>query len=118
MRPTSAHLAGLRLAPGFQASVYAEGLGPARVLRFAGTGDLLVSVTRTGKVLLVERDADGDGHADGVRTLLEGWDRPQGIDLADGWRYFAETGAVRRVRFDATAPALARVIRRPRSARC
>ena len=31
VQPTSAHLAGLRLAPGFTLGVYAEGLGPARV---------------------------------------------------------------------------------------
>jgi len=109
VQPTSAHLAGLRLAPGFKASVYADGLGPARVMRFTSTGDLLVSITRDGKILLVERDADGDGHADGVRTLLAGLDRPHGIDLADGWLYFAETGAVRRVRFDAAARAVAGV---------
>jgi glucose/arabinose dehydrogenase len=41
-----------------------------------------------------------------VRTLLEGLDRPHGIDLADGWLYVAETGAVRRVRFDAAARAV------------
>lgn len=105
-QPTSAQLAGLRLAPGFTASLYAEGLGPARVLRFTDTGDLLVSITRAGSILLVERDADGDGRADGVRTLLQGLDRPHGIDVAEGWLYFAETGAVRRVRFDAAARAV------------
>ena len=105
-QPTLARLAGLRLAPGFTAGLYAEGLGPARVLRFTATGDLLVSITRAGSILLVERDADGDGRADGVRTLLQGLDRPHGIDVADGWLYFAETGAVRRVRFDAAARAV------------
>ncbi len=109
VQPTSAHLAGLRMAPGFSASVYAEGVGPARVLRFTDTGDLLVSVTRAGKILLVERDANGDGRADGVHTLLDGLDRPHGMDLADGWLYFAQTGAVRRVRFDAAARAVSGV---------
>ena len=108
-QPTPERLSALRLAPGFTPSVYAEGLGPVRVLRFTGTGDLLVSVTRAGKILLVKRDADGDGRADGVRTLLDGLDRPHGIDLADGWLYFAETGAVRRVRFDAAAGAVSSV---------
>lgn len=102
-QPSDAALGRLRLAPGFSAAIHAQGLGPARVLRFTASGDLLVSVTRHGKVLLLERDADGDGRADGVRTLLQGLDRPHGIDLADGWLYVAETGAVRRVRFDAAA---------------
>lgn len=105
-KATAENLAGLRLAPGFTLGVYAQGLGPARVLRFTATGDLLVSVTRAGKVLLLERDADGDGQADGMRTLLEGLDRPHGIDLAQGWLYVAETGTVRRVRFDAAARAV------------
>lgn len=105
-KATAENLAGLRLAPGFRLDVYAQGLGPARVLRFTSQGDLLVSVTRAGKVLLLERDADGDGRADAMRTLLEGLDRPHGIDLADGWLYVAETGAVRRVRFDAAARAV------------
>ena len=95
-QPSDAALGSLRLAPGFSAAIHAQGLGPARVLRFTASGDLLVSITRHGKVLLLERDADGDGRADGVRTLLQGLDRPHGIDLADGWLYVAETGAVRR----------------------
>ena len=106
VQPTPAHLAGLRLAPGFKLQVYAQDLGPARVLRFTSAGDLLVSVARGGKILLLERDANGDGRADGTRTLLDGLNRPHGIDLADGWLYFAETGAVRRVRFDAAARAV------------
>lgn len=105
-QPDAQRLAGVRLAPGFTLGVYAEGLGRPRVLRFTPEGDLLVSVTREGKVLLLARDADGDGRADGVRALLEGLDRPHGLDLAGGWLYVAETGAVRRVRFDASARAL------------
>jgi glucose/arabinose dehydrogenase len=105
-QPDAQRLAGVRVPPGFTLGVYAQGLGRVRVLRFTPAGDLLVSATREGKVLLLERDADGDGRADGVRTLLEGLDRPHGLDLAGGWLYVAETGAVRRVRFDAGARAL------------
>ena len=39
-------------------------------------GDLLASVPREGKVVLLERDADGDGHSDGTRTLLDGPEPP------------------------------------------
>jgi glucose/arabinose dehydrogenase len=60
-----------------------------------------VSRTRFGSVELLRRDADGDGRADGRTVLLEGLNRPHGIDLHQGWLYVAETGAVGRVRFDA-----------------
>ncbi len=106
VQPSAQRLAGLRLAPGFTLSVYAQDLGPARVLRFTDTGDLLVSVSRAGKILLIERDANGDGRADGVRSLLTDLDRPHGIDVTDGWLYFAENAAVKRVRFDAAARAV------------
>src|SRR5262245_60625074 len=66
----------LRVPDGYTVAVYAGGLENARWLRFTPTGDLLVSTPRSGKVLLVERDADGDGRADGKRVLLEGLERP------------------------------------------
>jgi glucose/arabinose dehydrogenase len=90
----------LSVPEGFAVELWVAGLPNARFLRFTPTGDLLVSTPRSGRVLLVERDADGDGRPDGVRTLLEGLDRPHGIDLYEGWIYVAETGAVARVRFD------------------
>ena len=61
-------------------------------------------------MLLLERDADGDGRADAVRPLLEDLDRPHGLDFHDGWLYVAEGNAVGRIRFDA-----ARVAPRERS---
>jgi glucose/arabinose dehydrogenase len=77
-----------------------SGLPNARFLRFTPAGDLLVSTPRSGRIFLVERDSDGDGRPDGVRPLLEGLDRPHGLDLHDGWLYVGETGAIARVRFD------------------
>lgn len=85
---------------GFTLSLYASGIPNARVLRFTPHGDLLVSAPRSGRVLLLERDADGDGRSDGTRTILEGLDRPHGLDFHDGWLYVAEGSAVSRVRFD------------------
>jgi glucose/arabinose dehydrogenase len=93
----------LEVPAGFAVSLWATDLPNARFLRFTSAGDLLVSTPRSGRVLLVERDADGDDRADGVRVLLEGLDRPHGIDLHDGWLYVGETGAVARVRFDPEA---------------
>jgi glucose/arabinose dehydrogenase len=86
---------------GFAISLYASGIPNARVLRFTESGDLLVSSPRSGRVLLLERDADGDGRADAVRPLLENLDRPHGLDFHDGWLYVAEGTSVGRVRYDA-----------------
>jgi glucose/arabinose dehydrogenase len=99
---------------GFSVSLFAEGIPNARFLRFAPGGDLLVSTPRSGRVVLVARDADGDGRADAVRTLLEGLDNPHGLDFHDGWLYVAEGSAIARVRWDTearrTAGSLERVV--------
>jgi glucose/arabinose dehydrogenase len=90
-----------RVPEGFSVGVYAEGIRNARFLRFTPAGDLLVSSPREGGIFLLERDGDGDGHADGVRMLIEGLNRPHGMDLKGEWLYVAETTRVLRVRFDA-----------------
>ncbi|HTO68381.1 MAG TPA: PQQ-dependent sugar dehydrogenase [Myxococcota bacterium] len=91
----------MKLPPGFTIDVFAEGISNARFLRFTSAGDLLVSSPREGKVFLLERDANGDGKSDGVHELLTGLDRPHGLEFVDDWLYVAETGAVKRVKFDA-----------------
>lgn len=94
-------VAGLLTVPaGFAVEQWAAGIANARALRLTPAGDLLVSTPRSGRIVLVERDGDGDGRADGIRPLLEGLDRPHGIDLHEGWLYVGETGAIARVRFD------------------
>jgi glucose/arabinose dehydrogenase len=90
----------LRAAEGFQISLYAADLPNARMLRATSAGDLLVSTPRAGEVWLVERDADGDGRADGRRKLLSELERPHGLELHGGWLYVAEDDAVGRIRFD------------------
>ncbi len=92
----------LRAPKGFSVNLYAGDLPLARWMRFTETGDLIVSRTRAGEVVLLERDRDKDGKADGVRTLLGELDQPHGIDIRDGWLWIAETTAVGRIRFDVT----------------
>ncbi len=85
---------------GFSVQLYATDLPRARFLRFTPTGDLLVSRPHSGDILLLRRDADGDGHPDAVTTLIAGLKRPQGMDISGQWLYIAQSNEVDRVRFD------------------
>lgn len=98
--PAEAVAERLRVPDGFSTVRFADGLPNVRALRPLPSGDLLASRPRAGRIVLVSRDADGDGRSDGVRTLLDGLDRPHGMDVADGWLYVAETSAIGRIRFD------------------
>jgi glucose/arabinose dehydrogenase len=90
----------LRLAEGFRIGLFAGGLNNVRALKMTPAGDLLVSQPSAGRVVLLERDANGDGQADGRRELLTGLNRPHGMDVFEGWLYVAETNAIARVRFN------------------
>lgn len=85
---------------GFSISTYARDVPMARFMKFTAAGDLLVSRPRAGEVLLLQRDRNGDGQADGRRVLLSGLNRPHGLDVRDGWLYVGENDAVGRVRID------------------
>ncbi len=88
-----------RAPEGFGVGVFADDLPNARWMLVSEAGDLLVSTPRSGRVWLLERDADGDGRADGRRILLDDLDRPHGLAVHRGWLYVAETGRVLRVPF-------------------
>jgi Raf kinase inhibitor-like YbhB/YbcL family protein len=62
--PDEAHLARLRVAPGFSVKVFARGLGNPRIIAVARNGDVYVTRREEGDIRLL-RDADGDGVADG-----------------------------------------------------
>jgi glucose/arabinose dehydrogenase len=96
---TQALRARVKVPEGFAIDYYVRELPRARFMRFTPAGDLLVT-TDEGKVVIVERDRDKDGHGDGMRVLFEGLRRPHGMDLWNGWLYVAETYRVSRVRFD------------------
>lgn len=96
----------LQAPAGWSVSMFATGLPTARMMTATATGDVIVAQPRGGWVVLLERDADGDGRSDGRRTLFAGLDRPNGVDLHDGWLYVAEATRVSRVRFDASTRAV------------
>ena len=97
----------VQLPPGFRIDTYASGISNARFMRFTQAGDLLVSSPREGSVFLLAADRDGDRRADEVRTLLEGLNRPHGLDFYGEWLYVGERDAIRRVAFDAESGSLA-----------
>jgi glucose/arabinose dehydrogenase len=96
----------MKLPEGFRVAVFADGVTNARFMRFTPAGDLLVSSPREGQIFLLERDENGDGRADGKRVLLDGLDRPHGLEFVGDWLYVAEVGAIKRVRFDAATRAV------------
>jgi glucose/arabinose dehydrogenase len=100
--PPSAAQVAERLKPpaGFVIEAYSSNVPLARFMVMTPDGDLIVSRTRADEVVLVERDRNGDGKADGVRVLLASVAGPHGLALHDGWLYVGENVAVGRVRFD------------------
>ena len=92
---------------GFTLALYAADLPRARFLRFTPAGDLLVSRPHAGDILLLRRDADGDGHPDARETLLSGLKRPLGMDIDGDWLYVAESNRIGRVAFDSHTGKLA-----------
>jgi len=95
-----------RVPEGFTLQLYASDLPKARFLRFTPDGDLLVSRPHSGDIVLLRRDADGDGHPDAVETLIEGLRRPLGMDFEGDWLYIAESNRIGRVPFDSDSGTL------------
>ena len=81
-------LSRLTLPPGFAANVFARDLGSVRVLVAAPDGTVYASVPSAGTVLRL-RDLDGDGRAETVETVLEGYPRVHGLALGNGTLYVA-----------------------------
>jgi glucose/arabinose dehydrogenase len=96
-----------RVPEGFSVSLYATDLPRARFLHVTDAGDLLVSRSHAGDIVLLRRDADGDGLPDGRTTLLEGLQRPLGLDIAGQWLYVGESNRIGRVAFDQQSGQLA-----------
>jgi len=100
---TSAAIQRLSVPAGFKVQLYAQDLPSARFMRFTAAGDLLVTLRHENAVVLLERDHNGDGKADGSRVLLDKLSGPDGIDIRDGWLYVGESEAVGRVQIDEQA---------------
>ncbi len=93
----------LQLPRDLQISVFAAGLGPARLMAVSPSGKIYVSLTQAGKVVILPDD-DGDGTADQVITFAQGLDLPHGLAFYGGYLYVAETGRVIRYRLAGDQP--------------
>jgi glucose/arabinose dehydrogenase len=95
--PLSARLGLIELPPGFEISLYAEGVGNARQLVLGERGTVFVGSRDAGKVYALE-DANGDRIADRVYVVDEGLNMPSGLEFRSGSLY---VGAVNRIlRYD------------------
>ena len=110
--PAQTVAARLRGPAGTAVSRFAEDLPNVRFLRFTPGGDLLASLPRSGRVVRLLPDRDGDGRSDGRRDVVADLNRPHGFDLHDGWLYVAETDAIGRIRFDPSTGATSGVFER------
>jgi glucose/arabinose dehydrogenase len=89
----------LRVPPGFAIEIFAEGLLRPRLLALDPRGTVLVSVSRSGRVLALPDD-DGDGRADRTVLVAADLDLPHGLAVHRSALYVAETGRVVRLPYD------------------
>ncbi|RMB02625.1 PQQ-dependent sugar dehydrogenase [Eilatimonas milleporae] len=97
---------GIRLAPGFGASIFADGIGYARHMAVSKDGWVYVALMRPydggfGAVAL--KDTDGDGRADDIRYFGKGL-RGTGIALRGDALYYGDDTRIVRWRLSGDAP--------------
>lgn len=90
------------LPPGYEANLYASGLGRARLMQMTDTGDIILSVP-PDRVLLIKADRDGDGRSDGTAVLAAGLASPHGLLLEGNQLLVATESRVVRFGFDSAA---------------
>lgn len=88
----------MKLPPGFSISLYADNIPGARMMAVSPNGDLFVSAMGSGSILVLQKDADGDGKPDGRSVYQHGLRMPHGLAFGgDDYFYFAEETSVSRI---------------------
>src|SRR4029450_772430 len=91
-------LSKIKLPPGFQISVWADGVANVRSLTQSPGGTVFAGTWNAGNVYAL-RDENKDGKADRAITVISGLrNMPNGVAFRDGALYVAEINRV--VRFD------------------
>lgn len=96
-------LALIELPPGFEISVYAEGVENARQLALGDQGIVFAGSRKAGKVHALV-DQDGDNVADRVYLIDEELQMPSGIEFREGSLYVAAVDRI--LRYDGIENAL------------
>ena len=94
----------LFLPQGFRINLFAQNLPGVRYLAL-GPGGAVFASRQSGGTIHRLVDADGDGTADSVQTVLSNLDGPFGIAFRGDTMYFAEETAVKRLVPGAATPA-------------
>ena len=91
-------LSKIKLPPGFQISVWADGVANVRSIAQSPGGTIFVGTWNAGNVYAL-RDENKDGKADKVITIISGLrNMPNGVAFRDGALYVAEINRI--IRFD------------------
>ena len=90
----------LVVAPGFRVELVAEGLGAPRMLALDASGTLLVSIPSEGRIVALPMASRTERLRSPV-TVVSGLQLPHGLVVRDGELWVAETGRVRRFRYEA-----------------
>lgn len=90
---------GLEIPEGFSIDIFAKGLGSPRDLVFDDKGNLLASITASGKVVAIS-PKDESGKASKVTDILTSAKRPHGLAFYGGKLYVAQETQVTRYNWD------------------
>ena len=88
----------LNVPPGFEVTLFADGLRHARRMALAPNGDVFLA-EGTGAQVTVLRDANKDGVAEVKEAFATDLTRPFGLGFANGYLYVGNNDAVVRFRY-------------------
>ncbi|WP_298441449.1 PQQ-dependent sugar dehydrogenase [uncultured Ferrimonas sp.] len=98
---TPAAITQAQLPPGFQLTLYVDGVANARQMAWGDDGSLYVGSRREGKIYRVV-DRDQDGHPETVTVLAQDLNMPSGLASRDGALYVAAVNQI--LKFDLSQP--------------
>jgi glucose/arabinose dehydrogenase len=85
------------VAPGYRVTLAVDSIDNPRFMEFDDAGTLYVSQPFAGTIYAL-KDQDGDGYFEWQQSFIEGRQFVHGMDFADGWLWFTQTGSVHRAR--------------------